>query len=774
MVVLKRVSEIPIAVDVTDDDYIILQKPGMTGSNPDPDNDDTNILTLGSLRTNLLGSNRIFISTSTPEGQDLNDLWFNPLTKIMRYWNSLSWVVALRDPSVVNLSDIQNVDFTGQTPLSDGWVLTWSSSLQRWKASNSVERIDNLTSSYILNRANHTGFTPLTGINPSLAASEDIIAFNGTSWAVRAKYNISELDIASATTGQIPLSDGSNWIPSALPIASIDKTNAVEGESIAFDGTDWIRSYVPRVSLQTADFNAVGGFLYLVDTSGGLVVASLPTSPSNGTIIYFCDHGSTTDEFSGFKSNALVLMPSGGDNIQGFNQLNLTSRNDLVSIAYANGRWSIYNAASSLTEVYTSLLNYVPRHNIFENGTPLPGRTSLNFLLPFDLTFNDDEIQLAIDETYFNHNTLTNYDPNEHIDHTAVELIAGVALSGGGFITSNVTFNVDPTELTEVTDLQLSDLIIVQTSSGVRKARLDNTPSKGLKTTYTSSPSVNAEIGYLYLLDGTTTFNLPVGVNGRTVALSDYGSFANNPVTVVPNGADTVLGKSSLILTTEGQALYLTYYTGKWVLSGGETGGNNLSVIYKNDATLNAQPGFIYLLDGTDVVNLPNGTDGDRVTISDYGAAFDTNPVTINAYAGETIHGLSSITINSQYATVQLVFHDNKWVFYGTESFLDIVGKLEDNSQVDEVNLTGDKALIESDGYYQLLNPNGADRVVALNLQPHGEVVNDSDGTYGLIIRETLGGADLITLSNVSGYKYVEFHRKADSSYYVKVGGAYI
>lgn len=55
----------------------------------------------------------------------------------------------------------------------------------------------------------------------------------------------------------------------------------------------------------------------------------------------------------------------------------------------------------------------------------------------------DTAAQASID-----HDQLDNFVADEHVDHTAVTLTAGVALSGGGDISANRTFNVDPTGLT--------------------------------------------------------------------------------------------------------------------------------------------------------------------------------------------------------------------------------------------------------------------------------------------------------------------------------------
>ena len=46
-------------------------------------------------------------------------------------------------------------------------------------------------------------------------------------------------------------------------------------------------------------------------------------------------------------------------------------------------------------------------------------------------------------DSEIDHNDLDNYDANEHIDHTAVSVIAGTGLTGGGTIAANRTLNVD-------------------------------------------------------------------------------------------------------------------------------------------------------------------------------------------------------------------------------------------------------------------------------------------------------------------------------------------
>ena len=74
------------------------------------------------------------------------------------------------------------------------------------------------------------------------------------------------------------------------------------------------------------------------------------------------------------------------------------------------------------------------------------------------------------------HDSLTNFVANEHIDHTAVTLTAGDGLSGGGTIASSRTFAVDLNELTTETTIADADFIAMvdATDSGSGKITFEN------------------------------------------------------------------------------------------------------------------------------------------------------------------------------------------------------------------------------------------------------------------------------------------------------------
>lgn len=113
----------------------------------------------------------------------------------------------------------------------------------------------------------------------------------------------------------------------------------------------------------------------------------------------------------------------------------------VAELGPADGFVIAYNAA-------TDELEFVAvggaGHTIRDDGADQPARTGLNFIGPIITVTDDvpgDEQEIAVDETQVDHDNLANFVANEHIDHTAVTLTAGIALSGGGDISVNRTFD---------------------------------------------------------------------------------------------------------------------------------------------------------------------------------------------------------------------------------------------------------------------------------------------------------------------------------------------
>jgi hypothetical protein len=69
--------------------------------------------------------------------------------------------------------------------------------------------------------------------------------------------------------------------------------------------------------------------------------------------------------------------------------------------------------------------------------------SSVNITVGNNDATHGDNVDLTISEANVNHDSLNGYVANEHIDHSTIDVIAGVGLSGGGPIDSDVTLTVD-------------------------------------------------------------------------------------------------------------------------------------------------------------------------------------------------------------------------------------------------------------------------------------------------------------------------------------------
>jgi hypothetical protein len=80
-------------------------------------------------------------------------------------------------------------------------------------------------------------------------------------------------------------------------------------------------------------------------------------------------------------------------------------------------------------------------------------------------TFGDNA-DFDVIESSVDHNALLNFVANKHIDHSTVTLTAGLALTGGGDITTSRTFDFAPVELTVNAGPVLTDYFIMDLAAG--------------------------------------------------------------------------------------------------------------------------------------------------------------------------------------------------------------------------------------------------------------------------------------------------------------------
>jgi len=86
-----------------------------------------------------------------------------------------------------------------------------------------------------------------------------------------------------------------------------------------------------------------------------------------------------------------------------------------------------------------------------------------------DFTYDDNANTITADVLPggVDHNSLSNYDANEHVDHTGVTITAGTGLSGGGDISSDRTIDLDITELNAETSVDgTADYVVIYDTGG--------------------------------------------------------------------------------------------------------------------------------------------------------------------------------------------------------------------------------------------------------------------------------------------------------------------
>jgi hypothetical protein len=94
--------------------------------------------------------------------------------------------------------------------------------------------------------------------------------------------------------------------------------------------------------------------------------------------------------------------------------------------------------------------------------------------------------------------------------------------------------------------------------------------SPGYPSTRTtvSASTYNALITDEYLgvsYSGNVTINLPAGVNSKGMIIKDEGGSASlNPITVVPNGVQTIDGQPSVNINTDLGAATVWFHGGVW------------------------------------------------------------------------------------------------------------------------------------------------------------------------------------------------------------------
>ena len=163
---------------------------------------------------------------------------------------------------------------------------------------------------------------------------------------------------------------------------------------------------------------------------------------------------------------------------------------------------------------------HVGDSNISDNGTTV---TILSNAI-VNGTFSATGTTLVSGSSQINHNSTTNYDANQHVDHTAVSITAGNGLSGGGTIASTRTLTLDTgsVHFLDGVKKELNTEGVVSGSSQVSYTGLSNIPS--------GIVSGSSQVSY------TGLSNIPSGIVSGSSQIS-FGGISGIPGGIVSGSA---------------------------------------------------------------------------------------------------------------------------------------------------------------------------------------------------------------------------------------------
>ncbi len=139
----------------------------------------------------------------------------------------------------------------------------------------------------------------------------------------------------------------------------------------------------------------------------------------------------------------------------------------------------------------------------------------------------NDELDIDIAEANVDHDALSNYDANEHVDHSAVSIDTTGGIAGGGDLTSTRTLTLDLSTLTENASPVTTDIVVTeQVATGSQ-----------VKTTLADLPKMDAAVGH-----GGDAF----GTDGQVIRSHGTGEdVQTSGVTISDTDVLTVPGQTS-------------------------------------------------------------------------------------------------------------------------------------------------------------------------------------------------------------------------------------
>ncbi len=119
------------------------------------------------------------------------------------------------------------------------------------------------------------------------------------------------------------------------------------------------------LSYVSSSFSASGGNSYMVDTSSSAVVATLPSSPTNGTVVKF------TDMNNSFGLNSFTVNPNGQTIAGRTGNLVINNSDASFSLVYDGTKWNPVRDQTRKTISYLNNVQATPRQGTYGSNSGL-------------------------------------------------------------------------------------------------------------------------------------------------------------------------------------------------------------------------------------------------------------------------------------------------------------------------------------------------------------------------------------------------------------------
>jgi hypothetical protein len=232
---------------------------------------------------------------------------------------------------------------------------------------------------------------------------------------------------------------------------------------------------------------------------------------------------------------------SGGGDITATRTLNIANTG-VAAASYGSatqvGTFTV-NAQGQLTAAATTTIA-IPSTQVtdFVEATQDAIGTILTDTASIDFTYNDagNTISAAVLPAGVNHDALQNFVANEHVNHSAVVLTAGVGLSGGGDITASRTFDLENTAVTPGTygSVAVYPVITVDAQGRITSASTEPVPGGSLTARTTGTQTNTSGTTFVNITDlsltlaANTTYCIKYIFIGQSVATTTGTEFSFN------------------------------------------------------------------------------------------------------------------------------------------------------------------------------------------------------------------------------------------------------